>query len=71
MNDIVQTKIYLDQQFEISSNQDLLKNLKMDVIVYNQPQSKSPLKLLTNVHINSVFLYFLAYVLIGLTVHIL
>lgn len=64
---VVATKQHLDKQFEIECNQDILKELKVDVIMMHN-SSQQGKTLLNTVRINSVFLYYLAYVMVGLAI---
>jgi len=66
MNGMANTRKYLDLNFAIEKTKYSLSDLKLDIIT--QEKQKSQINKMVNyLHLNSIFLYYLLYIVIGIT----
>lgn len=70
MNGMLNTKKHLDMNFTMEETQSSLKNLKIDIITQkSNTKHKNQFKQIAGyIHLNSVFLYYFLYLIVGATV---
>jgi hypothetical protein len=65
MNGMIDTKIHLDQLFALEGLGHELQELKVDIVLQNNPNKKTSTSHLP--YMNTMFLYYLATALLGLS----